>query len=49
MKQIFNYFHSRGLVEEDSQISGIDIAVNNSLFSTYGKFLPLFGEHLKEE
>ena len=47
-KQIFNYFHSRGLVEEDSQISGIDIAVNNSL-STYGKFLPLFGEHLKED
>lgn len=47
-KQIFNYLHSRGMAQEDAQISGVDIAVNNSL-STYGKFIPIFGEHLKED
>ena len=37
---------TRGLIESSEQVTGIDIAINNSL-STYGKFKAIFGEDIK--
>lgn len=42
-KQLCNYLATRGLIESSEQVTGIDIAINNSL-STYGKFKAIFGE-----
>lgn len=47
-KQIFQFLQAKGLVEEDSQITGIDVAVNNSL-SSFGKFKAVFGDRMKED
>ncbi|MCR5117556.1 MAG: type II CRISPR RNA-guided endonuclease Cas9 [Lachnospiraceae bacterium] len=47
-KQIFDYLKNRQLIESDEELTGIDISINNSL-STWGKFLPIFGERLKED
>lgn len=38
----------RGVIEDETQISGIDIAINNSL-STYGKFKAVFAEKVDED
>lgn len=45
-KQLCNYLATRGLIESSEQVTGIDIAINNSL-STYGKFKAIFGEDIK--
>ena len=47
-KQIFKYLNNKGLVDDDSQISGIDISINNSL-STYGKFKAVFGDYIQTD
>lgn len=47
-KQIFKYLNNIGLVEDDSQISGIDISINNSL-STYGRFKAILGDDIKTD
>lgn len=41
-KQLCNYLATRGLIESSEQVTGIDIAINNSL-STYGKFKAIYG------
>lgn len=47
-KQLINYLNNRGMIEDENQVSGIDINLNNYLGS-YGKFLPIFEEKLKED
>lgn len=42
------YLESKGLIQEGSQLSGIDKTINNSLAS-YGRFLPVLGEKLKTD
>ncbi|MDO4976604.1 MAG: type II CRISPR RNA-guided endonuclease Cas9, partial [Eubacteriales bacterium] len=44
-KKLAKYLESRGLIIEESQISGIDININSSLTS-YGKFQTIFGEEI---
>lgn len=49
-KQLCKYLLTRGIIKdgEYDQITGIDIAINNSL-SSYGKFLSIFGDKLRED
>ncbi len=47
-KALVEYLRSRGKISDEAQISGIDIAINNSL-STYGKFKAVFGEKIDED
>lgn len=47
-KQIAAYLISKGVLEDESYLSGIDTAVNSSL-STYGKFRAILGEQIEEE
>jgi len=47
-KKIFEFFKVRGLVEEGTDISGIDENINNQLTS-YGKFFSLWGEKIQED
>lgn len=47
-KQIFNYLYLKGLVKEESEISGIDNQLNSSL-STYKKFKEIFKENIQLE
>lgn len=47
-KRLFSYLRNRGLVEEETQITGIDRQINNSL-SSYGKFRAIFGDKMNED
>lgn len=47
-KKLVNFLYNRGIIEDETQISGIDIAINNSL-STYGKFKAVFAEKIDED
>lgn len=47
-KQIASYLLAQGVLKEESQLSGIDSSLNNSL-STYGKFKTIFGERIEED
>ncbi len=47
-KGLVKYLKAQGAITEEAQLSGIDIAINNSL-SSYGKFLGVFGEDLKKD
>lgn len=47
-KKLVNFLCSQGVIEDETQISGIDITINNSL-STYGKFRAVFGEQINED
>ena len=47
-KQINDFFINRGLVQDASEISGIDVNINNQL-STYHKFKPILGEKINED
>lgn len=47
-KQLVKYLFGKGVLAEESQLSGIDININNSL-SSYGKFKAIFGEKMKED
>lgn len=46
--QLEKYLVNRGLIKDSTELSGVDIVINNSLAS-YGKFLHVFGEKLKED
>lgn len=47
-KQICTYLYAQGVLEDESQLSGIDVSVNNSL-STYGKFKTILGDTIEED
>lgn len=47
-KQLVSFLRAQGVIEDDSQVSGIDIAINHSL-STYGKFRAVFAEKIDED
>lgn len=47
-KKLMNYLVGRGIICREEQVSGIDINLNNYL-SSYGKFLPILGEKIKED
>lgn len=47
-KKLVDFLCARGVIEDETQISGIDIAINNSL-STYGKFKAVFAEKVDED
>lgn len=47
-RKLFNYLRNRGMVEEETQITGIDIQINNSL-SSYGLFAAVFGDRIRED
>ena len=47
-KQVAKYLIGRGSIQEDAEISGIDININNSLTS-WGRFYAIFGERLRED
>ena len=47
-KQLETYLLNRGLLKSSEQLTGIDIAINNSLAS-YGKFKAIFGEELETD
>ncbi|MBR1390128.1 MAG: type II CRISPR RNA-guided endonuclease Cas9 [Lachnospiraceae bacterium] len=46
--QLIRYLINRGIMEDESQLSGIDITINSSL-STYGKFRTVFEGHIDED
>lgn len=47
-KSLEKYLLGKGLISSEAEITGIDKTINNSL-SSYGKFLPIFGEKIKED
>lgn len=47
-KKLVSFLCARGAIDDDTQISGIDITINNSL-STYGRFRAVFGEKIDED
>jgi CRISPR-associated endonuclease Csn1 len=47
-KQLVNFLRGKGLLEEDAQLTGIDVTINNSL-STYGKFRAIIGDQIDED
>ncbi|MCR4567656.1 MAG: type II CRISPR RNA-guided endonuclease Cas9 [Pseudobutyrivibrio sp.] len=47
-KSIAKYLHDRGVLDDETQLTGIDINVNSSL-SSYGKFYAIFGEDLEKD
>lgn len=47
-KKLVSYLKNQGIIQEELQVSGIDIAINNSL-SSYGKFHDIFGDKMKED
>lgn len=47
-KKLVSYLKNQGIIQEELQVSGIDIAINNSL-SSYGKFHEIFGDKMKED
>ena len=47
-RQLVSYLIAKGIIEEDSQVSGIDISINNSL-SSYGKFKAILGEDIDND
>lgn len=47
-KQLVNFLRGKGVLEDEAQLSGIDITINNYL-STYGKFHSIFGNKMEED
>ena len=47
-KQLINHLIGKGVISEESQLTGIDIAINNSL-SSYGKFKAIFGGAIEQD
>lgn len=47
-KKLIDFLFARGVIEEENQITGIDISIHNSL-ATYGKFKAIFGEKMDED
>ena len=47
-KQLVKFLSDLGILEDETQLSGIDITINNSL-STYGKFRAVLGDKIEED
>lgn len=47
-KRLIDFLCGRGVIEEESQVTGIDVSINHSL-ATYGKFKAIFGEKIDED
>ncbi|MBQ2982008.1 MAG: type II CRISPR RNA-guided endonuclease Cas9 [Lachnospiraceae bacterium] len=47
-KKLVDYFIGKGIIEDESQVSGMDININSSL-SSYGKFKAIFGDKIEED
>lgn len=47
-KQLAKFLYNKGIIEDETQITGIDISINNSL-SSYGKFKAIFGDSINED
>lgn len=47
-KHLVSFLRAQGILEDETDLSGIDITINNSL-STYGKFKAIFGEKIEED
>lgn len=47
-KQLVNYLRAQGVLEDETQLTGIDESIYNSL-STYGRFTAIFGERMEED
>lgn len=47
-KQLIDFLRARGVIEDETQVSGVDIYINNSL-STYGRFKAIFGDRMEED
>lgn len=47
-KNLESYLFNQGVIVESGQLSGVDVAINNSLAS-YGKFYSVFGEKINED
>lgn len=47
-KALEKYLLGRGLITESSQLTGIDVNINNSL-SSYGKFYAIFGDDMQKD
>ena len=45
-KQLVNYLLGKGVLEEETELTGIDVNINNSL-SSYGKFKGILGEEIE--
>lgn len=43
-----NYLRAQGVLEDETQLTGIDESIYNSL-STYGRFTAIFGERMEED
>lgn len=47
-KKLVGFLLAQGAIEDETQVSGIDVTIHNSL-STYGKFKAVFGEKIDED
>lgn len=47
-KQLCKYLHTRGIIETEEQVTGIDVTINNAL-TTYGKFKAIFGDDISKD
>ncbi len=47
-KKLVDYLRAQGKLNDETQLSGIDVSLNNSL-STYGKFKAILGEKIEED
>ena len=47
-KKLISYLRFRGVIEEESQVAGVDIVINNTL-STYVKFASIIGDKIETD
>ena len=47
-KQLCKYLHTRGVIEAEEQVTGIDVTINSAL-TTYGKFKAIFGDDMSKD
>lgn len=47
-KQLCKYLHTRGIIEAEEQVTGIDVTINNAL-TTYGKFKAILGDDISKD
>lgn len=47
-RQLVNFLYGKGVLQDESQLSGIDITINNSL-ATYGKFKAILGDEMEKD
>ncbi len=47
-KQLCKYLYTRGVIEAEEQVTGIDVTINSAL-TTYGKFKAIFGDDMSKD